>query len=230
MTDHPGMGFRASHPLDPRLPEGSVMKLLAGLCASLLLVFSSVGCCCMSSCVSSCDPCGRELCDGLGSGCGKCSSGCGLGGCGLGSCLSRLFHGHCHKCSGMYAGHGWDAYTGFGDGCSGGGCGMASPADCACGQPHGMPNYLSPSVPPNQQPPAPIPGADPMSARQAAPRMPVSHAAAPATQAAPQMAPQQVSYEEFQRLPGVITSAPTAVATPTVPPVTSQTASWSAAK
>jgi hypothetical protein len=189
------------------------MKLFAGLCSSLLLVFSSVGCCCMSSCVGSCDPCGRELCGGgLGGGCSSCGSKCGGCGCGLGGCLSKLFHHRCHKCHPMYAGYGWDAYSGCGDVCYDG-CnttyGMASPG-CGCGVPNGMPP--APMVPPAQ--PAPIPAAiDPMGAR-----MPIQRTMV--TQAPQQPAPQQVSYEEFQRLPGTMVSAPQApAAAPMVPPV-----------
>lgn len=184
------------------------MKLFTGLCASLLLVFSSVGCCCMSSCVSSCDPCGRELCGGgWGSGCKSC------GGCGLGGCLSKLFHFRCHKCNPMYAGYGWDAYAGCG-GVSYDGCGTtwAGPeaGGCSCGQSHAMP---VPMTPPAQMAPAPVPAAiDPMGARYQQQRGP-----APIQQAAaPQAAPQQVSYEEFQRLPGTMV---TPVAPPMVPPV-----------
>lgn len=192
------------------------MKLFAGLCASLLLFFSSVGCCCMSSCVGSCDPCGRELCGGgWGGGCGS-SCGCGMG-CGLGGCLSKWFHHRCHKCHPMYAGYGWDAYAGCGDVCYDG-CnttyGMAAPQGCACGQPHGgmMPPAAIPATPPAQ--PAPVPAAvDPMGARMAPRTMAPQQAMAQPVQ---QVAPQQVSYEEFQRLPGTMVSP---AAPPMVPPV-----------
>jgi hypothetical protein len=182
------------------------MKLFTGLCASLLLVFSSVGCCCMSSCVSSCDPCGRELCGGGMSGCG----------CGFGGCLSKLFHHRCHKCHPMYAGYGWDAYAGCGQGVSYDGCGATyAPAGCACGQPHGT-SVPMPMTPPAPSAPAPIPAAiDPMGAKMSRPA--VQQAAAPMAQAAH---PHQVSYEEFQRLPGTVLPAPTtSAAPPMVPPV-----------
>ncbi|MDZ4683673.1 MAG: hypothetical protein SH850_01210 [Planctomycetaceae bacterium] len=201
------------------------MKLFAGLCASLLLVFSSVGCC-MSSCVGSCDPCGRELCGGGFGGGGSCGKSCGssCGGCGLGGCLSKLFHHRCHKCHPMYAGYGWDAYSGCGGDVCYDGCNTTYGAsDCACGHPHGGPAQMMPAAPPQQMAPAPVPAAiDPMGARYAP-----SRPAYP--QAAPQAAPQQVSYEEFQRLPGVQQSAPAAAAPPTlVPPVAGQPANWAA--
>jgi hypothetical protein len=190
------------------------MKLFAGLCSSLLLVFSSVGCCCMSSCVSSCDPCGRELCGGGWKG-SSCGSSCG--GCGLGGCLSKWFHHRCHKCHPMYAGYGWDAYSGCGDVCYDG-CnttyGMASGGGCACGQPHGP--MAVPMTPPAQQ--APVPAAiDPMSARPAQRTMATQVAHQPMQQPLQHAAPQQVSYEEFQRLPGTMVPAPSAP--PMVPPV-----------
>uniref|UniRef100_A0A7C2P679 Uncharacterized protein n=1 Tax=Schlesneria paludicola TaxID=360056 RepID=A0A7C2P679_9PLAN len=202
------------------------MKLFTGLCASLLLVVSSVGCCCMSSCVSSCDPCGRELCGGGG----RSSSCCGVGGCGLGSCLSRLFHPKCHKCHSMYAGYGWDAYAGCGDYSVGCDCGVPMDSGCACGQPHGMPGTMIPAAPPAQAAPAPVPGADPMSARPATRQPAVLQAAT----TAPRSTPQQVSYEEFQRLPGVVTSGPTSPAPASaplmVPPVAGQPTNWSGTK
>jgi len=205
------------------------MKLFAGLCASLLLVFSSVGCCCMSSCVSSCDPCGRELCGG-GFGGSSCGSSCG--GCGLGGCLSKWFHHRCHKCHPMYAGYGWDAYSGCGgdvcyDGCN---TTYGSAAGCGCGQSHGVPVQMMPASPPAHAAPAPVPAAiDPMGARYA-PQRPMQQQFA--AQPAPQAAPHQVSYEEFQRLPGVMQAPAAATAAPPtlVPPVAPQPANWATAR
>jgi hypothetical protein len=206
------------------------MKLFAGLCASLLLVFSSVGCCCMSSCVGSCDPCGRELCGGgWGGGCSSCGGGCGLGGC-----LTKWFHHRCHKCHPMYAGYGWDAYSGCGCGgdVSYDGCNTTyAPTGCACGQPHGAPNQMMmPATPPAQMAPAPVPAAaDPMGARYA-PQRPMQQQVA--VQPTHQPVPQQVSYEEFQRLPGMMQAPAAATAAPPtlVPPVAAQPANWATAR
>lgn len=190
------------------------MKSLASCC--LLVVASTfVGCCSSGNCVSSCDPCARELPSV------KCP-------------LKGLFQHRCDKCNPMGPNCGCGPVMG---GCATGMCGAvnvpAAPVNCGCGQPHAM-HAPAPPVPtmqppvplPMPQPAPPTPAAQPLTppappaefpesgARTLAPQQPV-------VQAPVYAAPQQVTYEEFQRLPGVVISAPAPqVATPRVPPVT----------
>jgi hypothetical protein len=186
------------------------MNLMRFLTASLMTL-SMVGCC-SNRCVMSdpCDPCGAApssggffsrlwpMSRGGGFGCNSCSSG-GCGGCG-------------------------DAYGDVMDsgcGCGGGsggmvmGGGMPASQGCACGGQHAAPVPMM-GVPS----PAPIPrGApEPIPSAPDLPSMPGSEATtmiprtyAPQSQLAGSSQPQNVSYEEFQRLPGTIVSGPGAM-------------------
>ncbi len=184
------------------------MNLRHLFCLSGLLLASTVGCC-HSRCVCSdpCDPCGSPTGGRYVSGWmqGKVDSwrmrnhgrnygwndvGCGCDECGMG------FDG------GM-----------MGSGCASGNCGgsmsSGSPGGCACGQHHGE---YAPSVPGTM-----VPSATPMPLQDMAPKAPPATEPAPApassdTTAIPRALstqPQQVSVEEFHRLPGVIVSGPT---------------------
>ncbi len=189
------------------------MKLFA--VASLVLTVSSlVGCCSSGACVSSCDPCARELANS-------------------GNPFKGLFHHKCKKCDPMGMNCGCEPV--FATGCATGNCGSyaAPAAGCGCG------SYAAHQT--MQQAPAPLPQASPMPTPAAVPAVPPAaptapappnefnptttlrqipqpqrYAAAPAVAAPVAAAPQQVSYEEFQRLPGVVISAPApqAVAAP----------------
>ena len=172
--------------------------------ASIVLLASSlVGCCSMGASLDPCDPCARELAGG----------GCFLRG---------LLHHKCMKCKPMMN----CAPAMPMSGCCDDGCGSfaAAPAAASCGCGGGAPHSVS--APPNYQMPAPqpIPAAAPAAVPGAPPAPPAEFpppAAAyyPGARAPQQRVasatPQQVSYEEFQRLPGVVISAPpTAQAAP----------------
>ena len=186
---------------------------------ALLVVSLSIlsGCCSTGACVSSCDPCGRELANS-------------------GNPFKGMFQHKCHKCSPMGADCGYQ--TAYAGDCGTGNCGSyAQPASsCGCGQSH-----TSGMMPPTPQPmPQPAPHPMPHAAPAAVPAVPPvapapPDAVAPAatmrqmpvqTQRVAQVpapvvtAPQQVSYEEFQKLPGVVIQQPAApVQVPRVPPV-----------
>lgn len=180
-------------------------------CLSGLLLASTMGCC-HSRCVCS-DPC--NSCGGTPTGGGYVSGwmnqkmdswrmrnhgrnygwndvGCGCDACGMG------FEGEM-----------------LSSGCASGNCGgsvtSGSPAGCACGQHHGeyapsVPGAIAPSAAPAVAPtPIPVPpaGNDPAPAPVSSDTNSTAIPRAMATQ------PQQVSVEEFHRLPGVIVAGPT---------------------
>ncbi|MBI1345270.1 hypothetical protein GC163_03185 [bacterium] len=124
---------------------------------------------------------------------------------------------YCNNCGAM----GYDAMTPMSYG------GMPA-SDCGCGQTHAQP--MAPAYPPAAPMPVP-PSAAPTPANPAAP---VDPSAPPFTSAAPTPVPtQQVSYEEFQRLPGVVVSGTGAAPmqrTPQVPPVAGRPVTWAAAR
>lgn len=175
----------------------------AALATFALVTISMVGCCSMNQCVGPDDPCGRELAGG----------GWPLQGLQLKSKKCNPYGNSCG--CGSYGYSGGEMYA---TGCSTGQCGAIAPAatNCGCGQPHGegVPNAAPHPIPaPHPQAaPAPIPAAPPappvegpVSSQYLPPTVPVpTSAVAPQGQASPQ----QVSYEEFQRLPGVIISGP----------------------
>lgn len=195
------------------------MKAYALVTAALMIASSSLGCCCVSPCVSPGDPCARELCQ---PGCSilkwlhhkpcclKCKSHCGYK------------HGmpSCDNCGTM----GYDAMMPMTYGA------MPAASDCGCGQSHAQP--MAPHYPPPA--PMPVPPASAPAATPAVPAAPMENGAPPFTSAAPTTVPtQQVSYEEFHRLPGVVVSgqAPVQQArTPYVPPVGGKPMTWAAAK
>lgn len=188
------------------------MNFRLSLCSAAVLLFSSVGCCHLHSCVDPCDPCSRPL-----AGCGlsnwmhgeidawrsrnQCrNSGWSDGGCG------------CSSCGGSVV-----SYDGVGN-CAGGNCGTPAAGGCSgCAGGSSYPgggNYIPGGAP------TPIP-AD----TAPAPPVPVPASEAAARQMMMQgrqvvMLPQpvvpgqsvQVSWEEFQKLPGTIVSGPGAAA------------------
>jgi hypothetical protein len=183
------------------------------LCLSGLLLACSMGCC-RSRCVSSdpCDPCAGDLNGGRHVS-GRMHHRAG----------SRRMRNHgrnygwndvgcgCDLCSG-----GFDSEL-MGCGCSSGDCGgtstFGSPSGCGCGQSHssyapGVPGAISPSAIPAAAPiPVPVPpaGIDPAP-------MPAPITGDANSMAFPNslsMQTQQVSVEEFHRLPGVVVSGPT---------------------
>lgn len=193
--------------------------------AACLLVLNLVGCCCVSPRI---DECGPHACDLAGGG--------GL--------LAKFARSHgakkkcgCGHCGGFNAMYG-DAMYGmpYDSGCCGGGGGfdggmmaggypdMSSPG-CGCGGGASMP--MAPSIPPTppaqyapEASPTPAPTPDVPPAETNVPGVP-DPAGAPAAPMTYQPAPaqpgvQNVSVEEFQRLPGTIISGPTtsAVAAP----------------
>ena len=188
------------------------MNLRHLFCLSSLLLASTMGCC-HSRCVSSdpCDPCGCMPTGGryfsgwmnnkidswrmqnYGRNYGWNAVGCGCNACGTGIDGEMMSSG-----------------------CASGNCGGSmmssdSPAGCACGQQH---SEYAPSVPGTM-----VPSAAPAVAPTPLPVPPVGNEPAPApassdinSTAIPRTLatqPQQVSVEEFHRLPGVITSGPT---------------------
>jgi len=198
------------------------LRRFAGVCTLLLL--TTVGCC-HTQCVSS-DPCN--------------SCGCGTGG---GCCLTDWCHrqflswrmrhnchnynwgcecsGPCPVCGGSSCGMGCGGACGSPSGCGGGAAG------CGCGQSGSTqgwsgaaptPTY-SPGAAPTPPAPAPltVPQSDP-------PPVPASTDPATTFQSPGSGQMQQVSYEEFQRLPGVVVSgsgAPSSVPSmgqPSLPP------------
>ncbi len=192
------------------------MKRLFSVLACITLL-SSVGCCCLNSCVNECGPHASDLAGG-------------------GGCLAKFARSHgarkckCQHCmgyGGMYA----DPIYGMpygGDGCCGGGFdgGMmmggfpdAGGAGCGCAAGGGA---MAPSIPPappsNYAPqgsptPAPMPEANdnaiPAPPDGAAAGTPMTYQPAPV-----QPNVQNVSVEEFQRLPGSIISGPTTTPVP----------------
>lgn len=211
-----------------KLPVSAGLVLCLGLLS---------GCCSFDCCVSSCDPCGRDLVGG--------------------NPFKGMFSKKCNTCDVMVpCYHGGPVFAG---GCATGQCGapaMPAAAGCGCGLPHGMPHGPAPLPPAMVPPPAPLPqqnqhhSAPPAPVPAVPPAVPgppsddfsatgqklapipqpvLSTATAPmsvtptATAPAPLPVapPHQVSYEEFQRLPGVVISntVSAAPATPNVPPV-----------
>ena len=192
------------------------MKRLLSLLASVALL-SSVGCCCLSTRVNECGPFASDLAGG--GGClAKFARSHGAKKCGC---------GHCAGNRGMYADpmygmpYGMETYGGGGCGCDGGMMGgMPAPGspDCGCGG-GGLPQQMIPPAPPAQYAPhaapTPAPIAEPMPADTPIPAVPEPAAPdAPMTQYQAPAAPnvQNVSVEEFQRLPGTIISGPTTTA------------------
>ncbi len=187
-------------------------------CLSGLLLASTMGCC-HSRCVCSdpCDPCGGSPTGGryvsgwmnhkvdswrmrnYGRNYGWNDVGCGCDVCGMG------FDGEMMS-----------------SGCASGNCGGAmssgSPTGCACGQHHGeyapgVPGMMSPSaapsVAPNPIPSSPSPAPAPPAGNEAAPAPINSDTTSMAIPRSLATQPQQVSVEEFHRLPGVIVAGPT---------------------
>ena len=188
------------------------MNLRRLFCLSGLLLSSAMGCCHSSMCVNSdpCDSCG-------------CSQG---GGRYASNSFSRKIdswrhRNHCRNYGWNDVGCGCDA-CGMGvedgmmsSGCASGNCGGAmssgSPTGCACGQHHGeyapsMPGSMVPSVAPSAAP-TPIPAAPPVGNEPAPAPIDNPSTAIPRSLSTQ---PQQVSVEEFQRLPGVIVAGPSA--------------------
>lgn len=174
----------------------------AGIASLLLGVTLLSGCCSSGACVPAQSPCDRELAGG-------------------GFPWKGLLHHKCKRCKSTCgcdsAAHGCAVPVGScGDPAIGCGVPAAAPMGCGCGAHQGVAPAPLP-VPPQTQPaPVPVPSPNP------APPAPPAEAAlqpAPAvsstTSRLTTAQPQQVSYEEFQRLPGVIISGPGAV--PTAP-------------
>lgn len=193
------------------------MNLPRFVSLSALLLVTAMGCC-HNQCVvysDPCDPCGSSM-----SGCG---CGCG-GGCGLGNWWHRqvakwrMAHCCCHNynwcsdCSGA---------------CGAPSCGgMSAPMysspspGCGCSQGAAIPN-----VPPTYAPSPTPAGVNSTTAPNSAAPPPMPAGADPMTYQPPASGKiQHVSYEEFQRLPGVIISNPTSessvpsIEQPTLPP------------
>lgn len=187
------------------------MNFRLSLCSAAMLLLSSVGCCHLHSCVDPCDPCSR------------------LAGCGL----SSWMHGEidawrsrnqcrnsgwtasdcgCSTCNGQYA-----SYDGAST-CAGGNCGSpvstgSSCSGCAGGTsyPGGM-NYPGTGPTPIPADTAPAPPV-PVPASEAAARMMMQgRQVVMLPQPAAPGQPVQVSWEEFQKLPGTVISGPGAVA------------------
>lgn len=193
---------------------------LCSLLFTTVIVATFAGCCGTNACVNSCDPCGREL---AGGGCP----------------LKRLFKHRCDKCHPM-ATYGWEgAACGS---CQGhpGSVYTTAPAatTCSCGQVHNslIPAPAATSAPASQAAPLPAPSAPPVPPTYEQPVPPAPPAPAPQEEAtaiptgSTTSNPQQVSYEEFQRLPGVVISGPTPA--PALPPTlvppksAAQAANW----
>lgn len=196
------------------------MRLLQ-IFAAMTISISMVGCVSPHNAVcDSCDPCGQYM----GGGCGCYNGGVGVSGLcpdfsGLksilgGGCLGR--RARCGKCirGGRFGGcnnccepsfncGGCDS-CGMSSSCGAPSCGAPMSSDCGCGMPGGFPSGMqsspvmsspsSPSIAPS--PPAVGPSDAPTSMIPSGTTMPT----------------QNVSYEEFQRLPGTIISGPGAVA------------------
>lgn len=195
------------------------MNLRRLFCLSGLLLASAMGCC-HSRCVSSdpCDPCGGSPCGrryvsswknnkveswrnrNHGRNYGWNDVGCGCDVCGMG------FEGEMMSSD-----------------CASGNCGgsmsSGSPAGCACGQHHGdyaptMQGTMTPQAAPVL---APMPAPAPPVGNEAAPAPvnsdPNSSTAIPRSLSTQ---PQQVSVEEFHRLPGVIVAGPSSSSVPSV--------------
>ena len=176
---------------------------------SSLLLASTMGCC-HSRCVHT-DPC--DPCNGMVSGRRHVS---GWMNHKVSSWRMRN-HGRNYgwndvACGCDACGMGFDGDM-ISSGCGSGGCGgMAvggSPSGCGCGQQH---SEYAPSVPGT----IPIPPATPAVAPSPVPVPPAGNEPAPApassetnSTAIQRAQVQQVSVEEFQRLPGVIVSGPT---------------------
>ncbi|MDP1797316.1 MAG: hypothetical protein Q8K78_07535 [Planctomycetaceae bacterium] len=190
------------------------MKRLLSLLTCVTLL-SSVGCCCMNNRISECDPLASDLAGG-------------------GGCLAKFArsHGkkkcHCGHCGygGMYADpmyampYGVDSYGGGGCGCDGGMVGaMPGGGDCGCAGGGMQQQQMIPPAPPSQYAPqaapTPAPIAEP-APETAIPAVPEAAPVAPMTNHAAPAAPnvQNVSVEEFQRLPGTIISGPTTSTAP----------------
>ncbi len=198
------------------------MKRLLSLLASVALL-SSVGCCCLNSRVNECGPYGPDLAGG-------------------GGCLAKFARSHgakkncgCGHCGGgMYADpmygmpYGMDAYGGGGCGCDGGmmgGMPGAGSPGCGCAGGGGMPQQMIPPAPPVQYAPQASPSPAPIAEPTPVPAVPEPAAPdAPMTQMPVPAAPnvQNVSVEEFQRLPGTIISGPTTSSAPGPVPTAAQ--------
>lgn len=201
------------------------MKRLLSLVASLLFLSSGVGCCCLGShSLCSNDPCSRELAGGgccwypgkflhgkcclFGhgkcrcGGCGGCGSSMGCGGCGMDGGYPGMIYGDmgCHGMPGMS-----------------GDCGCASGATYPPPAYPMQPTMMHPPIAPQMQMAPPAPAAIPPAAN--AMPAPMPDAGIPAGDAGPPMTsinsqPQQVSAEEFQRLPGSIITGPQTTTVP----------------
>lgn len=187
------------------------MNFRLSLCSAAMLLLSSVGCCHLHSCVDPCDPCSRPL------------AGCGL---------SSWMHGEidawrsrnqcrnsswsesdcgCSTCSGQVAG-----YDGVSS-CAGGNCGSPVSAGGNCSGCSGGTSYPGGANYPGAMP-TPIPADTapappvPVPASEAAARMMMQgRQVVMLPQPAVPGQPVQVSWEEFQKLPGSIVSGPGAV-------------------
>jgi hypothetical protein len=203
-------------------------------CLFSLLVFTSIGCC-HTQCVSSdlCDPCG-------GTSCGTASCDCGSSGSWFNRRLKLRNRHRCRSqgaCDGsvcaICGGESCDLGVGDGScggGCSSGGCGGGLSAPTSSGCSCGMNNYDSGFSTPTALPsgtvtPQPAVPAAPIPSQPSEPTPAPGSTSSIATPPAGSIGPQQVSYEEFQRLPGVVVSGPTTtssvpslVGMPAIPP------------
>ena len=191
------------------------MNLRHLFCLSSLLLASTMGCC-HSRCVSSdpCDPCG-----------GMPTGGCCASGWMNHKINAWRMRNHGRNYGWNDVGCGCDACSmGFdgemmSSGCASGNCGgsmtSGSPAGCACGQHHGqhhgeyapsVPGMMAPSAAPAVAP-SPIPVSP--SGNESAPAPASSDTNSTAVPRTLATQPQQVSVEEFHRLPGVIVAGPT---------------------
>ena len=195
------------------------MNLLR-FCTAALMSLSLVGCCCSRCLVTDpCDPCGsipKQGCSltrwwnshhgqGWGAPCG-----CTCGACGCGDSMDGLIYGDT-GCAGSCAAPSSCAAPMM--------TGVPSSSGCNCGQSAqysafpamSSPTYLnsSPTVVPQ-----PIPEIPPSQA----PAPPATNTLEPQTMMSPGNGqPQMVSYEEFQRLPGNVVSAPGSTGTISIP-------------
>lgn len=177
------------------------MKFRLSLCSAALLLLSSVGCCHMSTCCT--DPCAPPL------------AGCGLTGWVHGEIDAWRSRNHyrnagwngsdcgCSSCGGQLASY-------DGGSCAGGNCGSPVAPGGGCSGCSGGSNYAPGSVPtpvPADTAPAPAP---PVPASDAAARMMMMQGRQVVMLPQPAVPgqPVQVSWEEFQKLPGTVVSGP----------------------
>lgn len=176
------------------------------LLAALFMTQLVMGCCCGSSfVVDSCDPCYSP-----------CYNPCQPHCCGLIGAIKSLWPFGCcrYGCGSCYS----PMYSEFPSSCSSCGCGgssyggvmMGSPTGSSCGCGGGGATMMAPTSVPPVTNPQPTP-ADPTNAP--VPQVSPSEATGMAPMTS-NPAMQHVSYEEFQKLPGTVTSGPGMTAAP----------------